>query len=178
MQLVTFTQNKNTRIGLRKDNDIIDLSQVAPELPSDMLSFLEGGENTMQAAQAVQDSHTHYAVSDVHLECPITVPPMILAIGLNYKAHAEGSKSKLPTEPILFNKSSGCLQGPNDKIIKPKLANKMDYECEVAMVIGREGKCIEEKEAQNYVFGYFIVNDISDLEKILSSIGKILLSDK
>ena len=93
---------------------------------------------------------------------PISRPGDFLAIGLNYKAHAEGSKSKLPTEPILFNKSSGCIQGPNDKIIKPRSAKKMDYECEVAMVIGREGKYIKENEAQDYIFGYCIVNDISE----------------
>ena len=92
----------------------------------------------------------------------ISSPVDFLAIGLNYKAHAEGTNSKLPTEPILFNKSSGCIQGPNDLIIKPKAANKMDYEVEVAMVIGKVGKNISEKNAQDYVFGYCIVNDISE----------------
>ena len=81
---------------------------------------------------------------------------------MNYKAHAEGTKSKLPTEPIVFNKSSGCIQGPNDQIIKPKSASKMDYEVEVGMIIGREGKYIKEENAQDYVFGYCIVNDISE----------------
>lgn len=68
----------------------------------------------------------------------------------------------MPTEPILFNKSSGCIQGPNDPILKPIAANKMDYEVEVAMVIGKEGKNISENNAQEYVFGYCIVNDISE----------------
>ena len=92
----------------------------------------------------------------------ITNPVDFLAIGLNYKAHAEGTKSKLPTEPIVFNKSSGCIQGPNDQIIKPMSANKMDYEVEVGMIIGRKGKYIKEENAQDYVFGYCIVNDISE----------------
>jgi 2-keto-4-pentenoate hydratase/2-oxohepta-3-ene-1,7-dioic acid hydratase in catechol pathway len=68
----------------------------------------------------------------------ISSPVDFLAIGLNYKAHAEGTNSKLPAEPILFNKSSGCIQGPNDPILKPKTANKMDYEVEIAIVIGKE----------------------------------------
>ena len=89
-------------------------------------------------------------------------PVDFLAIGLNYKAHAEGTKSKLPTEPIVFNKSSGCIQGPNDQIVKPKSASKMDYEVEVGMIIGRKGKYIKEENAQDYVFGYCIVNDISE----------------
>ena len=85
-----------------------------------------------------------------------------MAIGLNYKAHAEGTNSKLPNEPILFNKSSGCIQGPNDSIIKPKAANKMDYEVEVALVIGKQGNNIPKDKAQDHVFGYCIVNDISE----------------
>ena len=92
----------------------------------------------------------------------ISRPVDFLAIGLNYKAHAEGTKSKLPTEPILFNKSSGCIQGPNDPIIKPLNANKLDYEVEVAMVIGKEAKHIKEENSQDYIFGYCIVNDISE----------------
>ena len=94
--------------------------------------------------------------------CPINRPVDFLAIGLNYKEHVEGSKSKLPVEPILFNKSSGCIQGPNDNVIKPKAANKMDYECEVAIIIGRKGKYIKESQARNHIFGYCIVNDISE----------------
>ncbi len=92
----------------------------------------------------------------------ISRPVDFLAIGLNYKAHAEGTKSKLPTEPILFNKSSGCIQGPNDPIIKPLNANKLDYEVEVAMVIGKEAKNVKEENSQDYIFGYCIVNDISE----------------
>ena len=100
--------------------------------------------------------------SSVRIGSCVSKPVDFLAIGLNYKAHAEGTKSKLPTEPILFNKSSGCIQGPNDPIIKPKEAKKMDYEVEVAIVIGKEGKYIPINKAQEYVFGYCIVNDISE----------------
>lgn len=161
MQLVTFTQNKNTRIGLRKDNDIIDLSQVAPELPSDMLSFLEGGDNTMQAAQAVQNSDTHYAVSDVNLECPITVPPMILAIGLNYRAHAEESGMDLPKVPMVFTKQQTCANGPFDDIYAPPESEQIDYEGELGVVIGKKCRRVRKEDAENYIAGYTIVNDVS-----------------
>ena len=66
----------------------------------------------------------------------ISRPGDFLAIGLNYKAHAEATKSKLPDEPILFNKSTGCILGPNDPIIKPRESLKLDYEAEVGIVIG------------------------------------------
>ena len=100
--------------------------------------------------------------SNTRIGSCISSPVDFLAIGLNYKAHAEGTNSKLPSEPILFNKSSGCIQGPNDPILKPVNANKMDYEVEVAMVIGKEGKNISEDKAQDHVFGYCIVNDVSE----------------
>ena len=92
----------------------------------------------------------------------ISRPGDFLAIGLNYKAHAQGTKSKLPTEPILFNKSTGCIQGPNDPILKPNEAKKLDYEAEVALVIGKKAKYVKIENAQDYVFGYCIVNDVSE----------------
>ena len=92
----------------------------------------------------------------------ISRPGDFLAVGLNYKAHAEGTNSKLPNEPILFNKSTGCLQGPNDPIVKPVQAVKLDYEAEVAMVIGKKAKNVKEEHAQDYIFGYCIVNDVSE----------------
>jgi 2,4-diketo-3-deoxy-L-fuconate hydrolase len=92
----------------------------------------------------------------------ISRPGDFLAIGLNYKAHAEATKSKLPDEPILFNKSTGCILGPNDPIIKPRESLKLDYEAEVGIVIGKKAKYVKKENTQDYVFGYCIVNDISE----------------
>ena len=119
-------------------------------------------EETLNKLKRIKLSELKEINSNIRIGACISNPVDFLAIGLNYKAHAEGTKSKLPTEPIVFNKSSGCIQGPNDKIIKPKSASKMDYEVEVGMIIGREGKYIKEENAQDYVFGYCIVNDISE----------------
>ena len=119
-------------------------------------------ENTLKRLQNVDLSKLKEIEDNQRIGSCISNPVDFLAIGLNYKAHAEGTNSKLPAEPILFNKSSGCIQGPNDSIVKPKAANKMDYEVEVALVIGKEGNNIPEEKAQDYVFGYCIVNDISE----------------
>ena len=119
-------------------------------------------ENTLKKLQDIDLSKLKEIDDNQRIGSCISNPVDFLAIGLNYKAHAEGTNSKLPTEPILFNKSSGCIQGPNDSIIKPKAANKMDYEVEVALVIGKEGNNIPEEKAQDHVFGYCIVNDISE----------------
>ncbi len=139
------------------NNKIRDLSDHIEDLNPQTIN-----NETLNKLRAIDLSVLKEIDSKIRIGACISNPVDFLAIGLNYKAHAEGTKSKLPTEPIVFNKSCGCIQGPNDPIIKPNSAEKMDYECEVAMVVGREGKYIKEKDAQDYVFGYCIVNDISE----------------
>ncbi len=146
-----------TVAALDSNNKIRDLSDHIKDLNPHTLN-----EKTIDKIKKIKLSEQKEISSNIRIGSCILNPIDFLAIGLNYKAHAEGTKSKLPTEPIVFNKSCGCIQGPNDPIIKPKSAEKMDYECEVAMVIGRKGKYIKEKDAQDYVFGYCIVNDISE----------------
>ena len=138
-------------------NVIRDLSDHIKDLNPQTIN-----EETLNKLQKLKLSELKKINSNIRIGACISNPVDFLAIGLNYKAHAEGTKSKLPTEPIVFNKSSGCIQGPNDQIVKPKSANKMDYEVEIGMIIGREGKYIKEENAQDYVFGYCIVNDISE----------------
>ena len=143
--------------ALDSNNVIRDLSDHIKDLNPQTIN-----EETLNKLKRIKLSELKEINSNIIIGACISNPVDFLAIGLNYKAHAEGTKSKLPTEPIVFNKSSGCIQGPNDKIVKPKSASKMDYEVEVGMIIGREGKYIIEENAQDYVFGYCIVNDISE----------------
>ena len=143
--------------ALDGNNVIRDLSDHIKDLNPQTIN-----EETLNKLKSIKLSELKEINSNIRIGACISNPVDFLAIGLNYKAHAEGTKSKLPTEPIVFNKSSGCIQGPNDQIVKPKSANKMDYEVEIGMIIGREGKYIKEENAQDYVFGYCIVNDISE----------------
>jgi len=148
---------KETVAVLDSDNKIRDLSEHIKDLHPKTLN-----EATLEELKKINFSKLKELDPKIRTGSCISNPIDFLAIGLNYKAHVEGSNSKLPEEPILFNKSSGCIQGPNDEIIKPRHANKMDYECEVAIIIGRKGKYIKENDAQNYIFGFCIVNDISE----------------
>ena len=91
-------------------------------------------------------------------------PANFFAIGLNYKAHAAETNSNTPKEPIVFNKSPNCLVGPNDDIVIPKFSKSLDHEVEIAIVIGKKAKYIKEEEAQDYIIGYCICNDISERE--------------
>ena len=94
----------------------------------------------------------------------ITKPGNFFAIGLNYTEHAKETGAEPPKNPVLFNKSAHCIVGPNDNVIIPKGSEKLDHEVEIAFVIGKKAKRVLEKDAQNYIFGYCICNDISERE--------------
>ena len=158
MKLLRVGQYGTEKVAALDSNNIIrDLSPHIQDLNPVTLN-----ESTLKKLSQFDLSKLKEIDAKIRIGSCITNPVDFLAIGLNYKAHAEGTNSKLPTEPILFNKSSGCIQGPNDPILKPQTADKMDYEVEVAMIIGKKGKNISEDKAQDYVFGYCIVNDVSE----------------
>ena len=142
---------------LDSDQNIRDLSSYIKDLNPDTINF----EN-LKNLQKIKLNTLPIINEKKRIGSCIARPGDFLAIGLNYKAHAEGTNSKLPSEPILFNKSTGCIQGPNDPIIKSVDAKRLDYEVEVAMIIGKRARNIKENKAQDYIFGYCIVNDISE----------------
>jgi|TARA_B100002003_G_scaffold177659_1_gene165522 2-keto-4-pentenoate hydratase/2-oxohepta-3-ene-1,7-dioic acid hydratase in catechol pathway len=158
---VTFTADSETRIGLLKEEGIIDLSQVAPSLPKDMLSFLEGGEDTMNSAAKAAASDTHFSINAVRLECPVPRPPKIVAIGLNYRAHAEETGAEIPVTPVVFTKQSTCACGPLDDVFRPPESDLLDYEGELAIIIGRRCRRVTRDKAPDVIAGYCIMNDVS-----------------
>ena len=100
--------------------------------------------------------------SKIRIGSCVKSPGNFFAIGLNYKEHAEETGAKAPEYPVVFNKSVHSIVGPNDSVIIPKNSEKLDHEVEIAMVIGKKTKRVLEKDAQNYVFGYCICNDVSE----------------
>jgi len=99
-------------------------------------------------------------------------PRKFIGIGLNYSDHAAEIGAKVPKEPIIFMKAPNCISGPNDEIIIPKNSKKCDWEVEIAFVVGRETKNILEKDSENHILGYCIVNDISEREWQLEGTGQ------
>ncbi|WP_425406221.1 fumarylacetoacetate hydrolase family protein [Hwanghaeella sp.] len=85
-----------------------------------------------------------------------------IAVGLNYVQHAIETNAPIPDEPILFNKASSCISGPNDDVVQPKGSTKLDWEVELAFVIGKRASYVGEEEALGYIFGYMICNDVSE----------------
>ena len=102
--------------------------------------------------------------SSVRIGSCIAKPGKFLAVGLNYSDHASETNAEIPREPIIFNKAANCMIGPNDNIVLPKHSKKLDWEIEIAFVIGKNTKYINEKDSPNHILGYCIVNDISERE--------------
>ena len=144
---------------LDDENKIRDLSKIIQDFNPDNLNF----ENLDKIKKTDIKSLAQLDNSQRIGAC-ITEPVNFLAIGLNYKAHAEETNSDAPKEPIVFNKSPHSVIGPNDEVIIPKFSNSLDHEVEIAIVIGRKAKYVKEEEAQNFIFGYCICNDISERE--------------
>ncbi len=102
----------------------------------------------------------------------ITKPGKFIAIGLNYSDHAKETGAKTPTEPIVFMKATSSISGPYDDIEMPKDSSKLDWEVELAIVIGKETKNISEREVSDHILGYCIVNDVSEREWQLEKSGQ------
>ncbi len=98
------------------------------------------------------------------LGSPIARPQKFIAIGLNYADHAAESNMPIPKEPVVFNKWTSCIVGPNDDVMLPKNSVKTDWECELGVVIGTRAQSVSKKDALNHVVGYCVVNDVSERE--------------
>ena len=150
---------KETPAVLDNENKIRDLSKIIQDFNPKNLNFeiLDKIKKTKLKSLPQLDNNQRIGAC-------VTKPSNFLAIGLNYKAHAEETNSDAPKEPIVFNKSPNCLIGPNDDVIIPKSSNSLDHEVEIAIIIGRKAKYVKEEDAQNFIFGYCICNDISERE--------------
>ena len=144
---------------LDDENKIRDLSKIIKDFEPDYLNF-----ETLEKIKKIDLKSLNSIEDNIRIGSCVTKPANFFAIGLNYKAHAEETNSDTPKEPIVFNKSPNCIAGPNDNVIIPKFSNSLDHEVEIAIVIGSKGHYIKEKDAQNFILGYCICNDISERE--------------
>ena len=144
---------------LDSENIIRDLSKKIKDFNPENLNF-----ETLDKIKNIDLKSLPQLDNNLRIGSCITKPANFLAIGLNYKAHAEETNSDAPKEPILFNKSPNCIVGPNDDVIIPAFSNSLDHEVEIAVIIGRKAKYVKEDKAQNFILGYCICNDISERE--------------
>jgi 2-keto-4-pentenoate hydratase/2-oxohepta-3-ene-1,7-dioic acid hydratase in catechol pathway len=161
MKLATFTHQDSTRIGLVDGAEIVDLAAAAPELPREMVAFLEAGPQAMQAAHEALAEGMRISLAEVRLEAPIARPPKFLGIGLNYADHVAESGLETPQHPTVFNKQSTCVTGPTDPVHVPRASHVVDYEGELGFVIGRRCRHVSREDASDVIAGYLVVNDVS-----------------
>ena len=174
MRLVTYDLNKNWHAGIVVNKSVVNASAAAKAaninfhgieisnrvivgVSQDEQSDLEKGAQELAKSNGAEV----HRVEDVLLGPPIPDPDKIICLGLNYKSHAEETGFKAPEVPILFAKFRNALIGPTSPIILPSVSNEIDYEGELAVVIGKQCKNISTENALKYVAGYMALHDVS-----------------
>ena len=150
-----------------KNGKIRDLSSNISDLNTKNINF-----ETLSKLQKIDLGTLPEVPNSTRIGPCINQPGKFIGIGLNYSDHAAETGAKPPPEPIVFMKATSCIIGPNDDVIIHKNSKKTDWEVEIAFVIGKETKHITEKEAPNHIFGYCIVNDISEREWQIEKMGQ------
>jgi 2-keto-4-pentenoate hydratase/2-oxohepta-3-ene-1,7-dioic acid hydratase in catechol pathway len=154
MKLVSFTHAGASRAGvLTESGDIADLG-----LP--MLDLLTAG-TLIERAEKAHAGATIIPASEATIEAPVARPPKVLAIGLNYRDHAEESGQPIPQRPVVFAKMPTCIAGPGRPIFVPRVSRAVDWEAELCFVVGRTARYVKSAGAVDYVAGYCIGNDVS-----------------
>jgi acylpyruvate hydrolase len=164
MRLVTFQHQGQVRLGALVGDSILDLNQANPAIPADIFLLLTARTSVLETAREVlasADAATLLPESDVTLLAPLPRPGKILCVGHNYKGHIGIGRTELPDYPNIFCKTANTITGHHHPIVVPRVTQQVDYEAELAVIIGKRGRDIPEIEAMDYVAGYSIFNDVS-----------------
>lgn len=160
MKLIRFGSEGQEKPGLQLENKRIDVSTFGEDYNEKF--FETDGLERLKDWLAENEAGCPTVDDAVRLGSPIGRPSKIVCVGLNYAKHAEETGAKIPTEPILFFKSTTAIVGPNDNVIIPKNSVKTDWEVELAVVIGKKASYISVEEADDYIAGYVLHNDVSE----------------
>ena len=161
MKLVTFSHNNLSRVGAVIDDVVIDSLSNA-NIPNTMIDFLSAGPQALLAMQALIDSGLgRFDLADVKLNAPVPRPGKYLGISLNYDDHIAETGAEQPKYPSFFTKQSSCVIAHGDFIHQPKVSDKLDYEGELAFVIGKRCRHVPVDQAHQVIAGFTIANDVS-----------------
>ncbi len=161
MRLITYQRDSGPRIAGAGDGGYVDLNDVDSNLPVSMKALLEQGSTGLQQAQAAIANGQPLDQQPGKLLAPVPDPQKVICIGLNYADHAAESGSPIPNEPVIFNKFPTAVSSHGAAIVLPKLSAQVDFEAELVMIIGKEGRHIPREEALDYVAGYSCGHDVS-----------------
>ena len=160
-------KGKEKPAALDKHGKIRDLSSHITDLNSDTVNF-----ETIKKLESVDLENLPEISNPERIGACIHKPGKFVAIGLNYSDHAAESDMESPSEPIVFMKATSSINGPNDDIEISKDSKELDWEVELGIIIGKDTKNISEKEAENHIIGYCLVNDLSEREWQLKKMGQ------
>src|SRR5665647_3813243 len=176
MKLLTFIQNEQFKLGVKTEQGVLDVAAAllivpsAASIPTAVHEVIDGGTAVIEILQqyvelvlASTADKKSYLLEEASLTLGpcITHPNKIICVGLNYRQHAIETNAAIPEYPILFNKFNNTLAGDGEEIPLPKVSQKVDYEAELVIVIGKTAKYITKEAALSHVFGYCNVNDLS-----------------
>ncbi|WP_308635033.1 fumarylacetoacetate hydrolase family protein [Paenibacillus silvisoli] len=176
MKLISISKQGRNALGVVTENGVVDVEAAlqagagsnSAEVPSNVMAVIEGGDAALASLRGYIESLPAsggevYLRQESEIEwgpC-VTHPNKIICIGLNYRKHAEETNAPIPAYPILFNKFNNTLTGNLKDIAVPKVTEKLDYEAELVIVIGKKTKYVAKEDALSHVFGYCAVNDLS-----------------
>ncbi len=165
MRLVSFMdpgEPSVLRTGVVVDGEVVDLTDPVVALPGDMSDLLVAGPGAMEQAQDATHSRARrIPLDEVQLRPPVPQPAKVLGIGLNYAAHVAETGATRPEHQVWFNKQRTCVIGPGEAIEIPRVSEQVDYEGELAMVIGRRCRHVSASQAASVVAGFMVANDVT-----------------
>ncbi|WP_042165680.1 fumarylacetoacetate hydrolase family protein [Paenibacillus gorillae] len=174
MDLLTYKEAEGLRLGIRTASGVLDIEAAAGKIavgsggavPLTLQQLFDGGDAALASLQllinqAEGDRTLLKEEAGLILGPCVPNPGKIICIGLNYRRHAEETNMPIPAYPILFNKFANALAAHGEEVPLPRSSDKIDYEAELAIVIGKTAKYVSKEEALDYVFGYCTANDLS-----------------
>ncbi|MEC8602259.1 MAG: fumarylacetoacetate hydrolase family protein [Bacteroidota bacterium] len=171
MKLIRFGELNNEKPGIQLDNNSrIDVSSFVNDY--DEFFFESDGIEKLRDWLKKNQEKCPIIEKNIRIGPPISRPSKIVCVGLNYAKHAAESGMEVPSEPVLFFKSSSAITGPFDPIILPKNSSKTDWEVELAVVIGKKASYITKENALKHVAGYVLHNDVSEREFQIERLGQ------
>jgi 2-keto-4-pentenoate hydratase/2-oxohepta-3-ene-1,7-dioic acid hydratase in catechol pathway len=164
MKLARYSYNGTTSIGRVEGDRLIDLAPLLPNGAADVAAVLTLPQVLADAASLEVTAQNSIALDQVRLLAPILRPGKFMCLGMNYKDHEEEARRlgvAIPTSQVWFSKQITCITGPYDDVHFPQVVERLDYEAEMGVVIGKGGRRISEADALQHVAGYFVANDVS-----------------
>ena len=163
MRLIRFGEKGTESPGLWQDGKIVDLRALFPEIPDIGEAFFRDG--WLDKVSGIQADGVDMKV---RIGCPIWQPAKLICLGINYAEHKDETGLEKPANPLLFCKTPNALNGPYDPILMPRTSLQVDWEVELAVIIGRQGKRIPAHQAFDYIAGFCVMNDVSGRDVQLS----------